>query len=228
MPLSYRAYTERTAASVWNWYGTALSTSREADEWVSAYMGRPCKLLRFDLGHEKRETLRQWAPGYAVTFNDLFSYMIISEASVRALNEHLPEPITYARFRPNIVVDGSEPFEEDTWRAFIFGKKKQVVFRGVKPRGRCKITTVNPETAQVGDQPLKLLSERRSGKDLNLPRELAREVNFGIDVVCESSSWLTPVSGQIALDDVVTVIDRCESAAELPYSIIKAKKAWAK
>ena len=38
--------------------------------------------------------------------------MIASEASLAAVNEELPSPVTMERFRPNVVVCGSAGFEE--------------------------------------------------------------------------------------------------------------------
>ena len=38
--------------------------------------------------------------------------MIASEASLAAVNEELPSPVTMERFRPNVVVSGLARFEE--------------------------------------------------------------------------------------------------------------------
>ena len=38
--------------------------------------------------------------------------MVASEASLKAVNEALSSPVTMERFRPNVVVSGSGPFEE--------------------------------------------------------------------------------------------------------------------
>ena len=38
--------------------------------------------------------------------------MIANEASLVAVNEELPSPVTMERFRPNVVVSGMKAFEE--------------------------------------------------------------------------------------------------------------------
>ena len=62
------------------------------------------------------------------------------------------------RFRPNLVFNGGEAFEEDAWRNFTIGKNR---FVGVKPCGRCVVTTVNQDTAEKGLEPLATLSTYR-------------------------------------------------------------------
>ena len=43
-----------------------------------------------------------------LTFADFAPYLITTEASLPALNKELPTPITMERFRPNIVISGTE------------------------------------------------------------------------------------------------------------------------
>ena len=49
---------------------------------------------------------------YKVSFGDFAPYMIASEASLAAVNEELPSPVTMERFRPNVVISGLAGFEE--------------------------------------------------------------------------------------------------------------------
>lgn len=46
------------------------------------------------------------------SFGDFAPYMIANEASLVAVNEQLPSPVTMERFRPNVVVSGLAGFEE--------------------------------------------------------------------------------------------------------------------
>ncbi|PRQ49172.1 putative molybdenum cofactor sulfurtransferase [Rosa chinensis] len=43
------------------------------------------------------------------------SRLVHFNASLDTLNEHLKDPVPINRFRPNILVDGCEPFSEDLW-----------------------------------------------------------------------------------------------------------------
>jgi uncharacterized protein YcbX len=75
------------------------------------------------------------------------------------------------RFRPNLVFVGGTPYEEDAWKNFRIGGNK---FAGVKPCGRCILTTVDQTTAQVGREPLLTLSKYRRDRD---------KINFGQNVI---------------------------------------------
>jgi uncharacterized protein YcbX len=46
--------------------------------------------------------------GYA----DWATYLFLTTASLEALNKHLKKPLTMKSFRPNIVIDGTDAFEE--------------------------------------------------------------------------------------------------------------------
>jgi uncharacterized protein YcbX len=68
------------------------------------------------------------------------------------------------RFRPNAVVTGYQPWDEDRWRRVTIGP---VSFRVAKPCGRCVVTTTDQTTGERGSQPLKMLAARRRfGKNL--------------------------------------------------------------
>lgn len=62
-----------------------------------------------------------------------------------------------AAFPLSIVMDGCQPFDEDTWATVSLrspGGGPGVTFRGVKPCSRCKVTTTDQATAEVGKEPL--------------------------------------------------------------------------
>jgi len=94
------------------------------------------------------------------------------------------------RFRPNIVVEGLAPWEEDGWRKLRIGAQ---YFDIVKPCSRCVLTTVDPDTGikDTGLQPLRTLSGFRKTAD---------GVIFGQNAIHESP-------GIIHVDDSVTVIE---------------------
>ncbi|MCI25438.1 MOSC domain-containing protein 2 mitochondrial-like, partial [Trifolium medium] len=49
-------------------------------------------------------------------FSDGYPFLLVSQESLDALNKLLEEPIPMNRFRPNILVEGCEPYSEDLWR----------------------------------------------------------------------------------------------------------------
>jgi uncharacterized protein YcbX len=62
------------------------------------------------------------------------------------------------RFRPNLVVAGSEPFAEDEWKTIRVG---DVVMDVVKPCDRCVTTTIDQATGIAGREPLRTLAQFR-------------------------------------------------------------------
>ena len=93
-----------------------------------------------------------------VSFADAYPFLIIGQSSLDDLNNRLKEKLPMNRFRPNFVFSGGEPFSEDKWKKIRIG---EVVFHFVKPCSRCVTTTVNQDTAEKKEEPLKTLSTYR-------------------------------------------------------------------
>jgi uncharacterized protein YcbX len=68
------------------------------------------------------------------------------------------------RFRPNIVVDGIEAFEEDYAAAFCAGA---AILKPVKPCPRCPMPSVDQATGLVGPDPLDILQTYRRKAQLD-------------------------------------------------------------
>ena len=153
---------------VWRFQGDALRVSEEADAWLSEWLGFSCRLVGggSDLA---REANPEWAPGRTpIGFADGYPILLLSEASLSALNQGIldrdpsAQPMPMARFRPNIVVRGCEPFAEDDWVRIRLG---EVELEVVKPCDRCAVTTVDPKTAERGEEPLITLAAMRKSRE---------------------------------------------------------------
>ena len=84
------------------------------------------------------------------------------------------------RFRPNIVIDGCEPFAEDEWKKIQIG---DITFRFVKPCSRCVIPSINIDTAEREEEPIKtLLSYRKRDNKIYFGQNVIAEANGEIDV----------------------------------------------
>ena len=148
--------------TVWGDRVCAQRCGPQAAGWLSEFLGTDCELVYFP-----EDWVRAVDPGYGgagdrTAFSDGFPFLLISEASLGDLNDRLGQPLPMLRFRPNLVVAGCPPYAEDGWRRIRIGR---VGFRIVKPCSRCAITTVDPESAMKGGEPLKTLSRyRRSGQ----------------------------------------------------------------
>ncbi|XP_029126434.1 mitochondrial amidoxime-reducing component 1-like [Cajanus cajan] len=102
--------------SVWEWTGSAWDEGAEASQWFSDYLGKPCQLVRFNTASEVRQVDPDYVKGQHQTlFTDGYPFLLTSQESLDALNKDLKEPVSINRFRPNILVEGCEPFSEDLW-----------------------------------------------------------------------------------------------------------------
>lgn len=164
---------ERVKVRVWNDHCEAQCCETSANIWLSEFLGLPCRLV-----YMPDESVRRVDPRYAreqdrTAFSDGFPLLLISQASLDDLNGRLTEPMPMLRFRPNLVVEGCEPYAEDGWRRIRIG---ELTLRVVKPCSRCKITTVDPYTAETGSEPLKTLaSYRRQGNHVHFGQNLLHD-----------------------------------------------------
>ncbi|XP_052201455.1 uncharacterized protein LOC127807551 [Diospyros lotus] len=198
--------------SVWEWSGSAFDEGEEASKWFSNYLGKPSQLVRFNEATENRAVDPNYACGYKVTFSDGYPFMLLSQSSLDALNKLLKEPIPINRFRPNILVGGCEPFSEDLWKEIKINK---FTFQGVKLCSRCKVPTINQETAIAGSEPTKTLMTFRSDKVLRPTRKHQGKVYFGQNLVCKDS--FTGGKGKmIKVGDPVRVVEMVPSCDDAP------------
>lgn len=150
---------ERADVVVWSDTIEAECTDPETDRWLSAFLGVACRLVRFADDRTRPVDQAYAGPADQVGFADGFPFLLISEASLQDLNARLDRPVPMQRFRPNLVVSGCEPFEEDRWRRIRIGP---LTFRVVKPCSRCIIPTIDIDSAERSAEPLRtLMSYRR-------------------------------------------------------------------
>ena len=184
---------ETATVKIWSSSVKGVLYPKEVDEWFSDAIGSSCRLVLMP-----ETTKRIVSPDYAVrrfvdtvSFADGYPFLLIGEASLADLNSRLEEPVPMNRFRPNFVVSGSEPFEEDTWKRIRIGSTE---FHIVKPCARCVLTTVDQVTGiKNGKEPLKTLSSYRNRNG---------NVLFGQILIAESTG------GTIRMGDAVEVLEK--------------------
>lgn len=205
LPLTVSARTEvRETMEVTIWDSKdvpALTVSDEADRWFSSALGKPCRLVFMPETTHRAVDSTYARNNDAVSFADGYPYLLIGQASLDYLNQQLAEPISMLRFRPNVVVAGSLPYEEDAWTQFQMG---ELEFYGVKPCARCVLTTIDPETGQPGREPLRTLARYRQWKHKILfgQNVLAKpigetvvgtlRVGQSVEVLRRQEPWLAP------------------------------------
>jgi uncharacterized protein YcbX len=94
-------------------------------QWFTDFLGRPCRLARFDPDAARRAD-RRWTGEIEATaaFQDAFPLLVASTASLAEVNRRLAiagvAPVTLDRFRPNLVVSGLDAHGEDHLDEIVF------------------------------------------------------------------------------------------------------------
>jgi len=175
--------------TIWGDVVRAQPYAEQVNMWFSAFLGLPCRLVKFPDQERRNVDTRYAKHGEQTAFSDAYPFLAISEASLADLNSRLEHPLPMNRFRPNIVLAECEAFAEDTWRAFRIGS---ITFRTAKPCARCRVTTIDQLTGIPGDEPLRTLSQYRSR---------GSRVIFG-------QNLLHSGSGRISVGDSVHILDQ--------------------
>lgn len=180
---------------VWNDRVAAVTQGDVADAWFSRYLGRPCRLMRFDPEGRRLSNVRYTGAAEApYKFADAFALLIASTASLADLNERLARrgaaAVGIERFRPNVVLSGVDAFEEDYIDRLATGG---ITLRVVKPCVRCSVPNVDPATGATSHEP---------GDTLAIYRDNARAggVTFGVNAIVERGS-----GGELARGTVLDI-----------------------
>lgn len=162
LPLNLdKNHTPTISTKVWDDECDAVPVSTEADQWFSEALKTHCRLVYMPESTHRQVDLNYAQPADITSFSDGFPYLITSESSLQDLNSRLGTPVRIERFRPNLVVSGSLPWDEDNWLKFAIGNAH---FYSTKPCGRCQVITIDPLTATIGKEPLQTLATfRRQG-----------------------------------------------------------------
>jgi uncharacterized protein len=165
---------------VWGTHFKAKEMDQHISDWFSDILSMTVRMAYMSEDGQ-RITNPKYAPeGQRVSFADGYPFLIIGQSTLEELNSRLATPLPMNRFRPNFVFSGGTPYAEDQWRDFTIG---EVPFKGVKPCGRCIVTTIDQQTGEKSAEPLKTLSSYRV-KDNN--------VLFGMNLIWtgEQEQWV--------------------------------------
>ncbi|PYC82163.1 MOSC domain-containing protein [Streptomyces tateyamensis] len=179
----------------------ALEAEEKAQLWLREQVDHPeLRLLHLADPLARRIAPAFSAPGETVSMADGFPLLATTTASLAALGDWLVEaggePLPMTRFRPNLVIAGTEPWAEEQWRRVRVG---ELVFRAVKLCGRCVVTTTEQETGErLGPEPLRTLAARH---------RFDKKAVFGVNLIPERPDGVTgDALGTLRLGDPVEVL----------------------
>lgn len=144
---------------IWKNKCLAIDQGKDPADWLSSFLETPCKLVMMEKSFQ-----RKLDPHFALSenshtgFADGFPFLLISQESLDDLNARLKTQIPMNRFRPNIVVEGCNAYDEDKWRKVKIG---DITFELVKPCVRCVVTTIDQSTLNISKEPLATLATYR-------------------------------------------------------------------
>jgi uncharacterized protein len=197
---------ELVPVNVWGNELAAAPAGAAAHDWFSEVVGKPVRLVYLDDPARRRPNPAYSSDGDRVSFADAYPLLLTSEGSLAKLNELIAAgpragegPLPMRRFRPSVVVAGPAAWAEDRWRRLRIG---DVVFRAVKGCDRCVLTTVDPDTAAKGKEPIATLAKYRrwDGKTW-----------FGVNLIPDSPR----PSDTIRIGDPVEILEQADTDGPL-------------
>ena len=175
--------------NIWDDTCEALVIDENIDKWFSKHLDINCRLVYMP-DASLRVTDPRYAPeGCVTSFADAYPFLLISQASLDDLNSRLEMAVPIDRFRPNIVISGGQPYQEDEMNELTING---VSFFGVKLCARCNIPTIDQQTAKAGKEPTKTMARYRLKNN---------KIYFGQNLIHTGA-------GYIAVGDEVNVLSQ--------------------
>jgi hypothetical protein len=171
---------------VWGAHVRGIDAGDDCASALSAHLGREVRMVRFD-DRLPRPCNPDYvgATGATTLFSDGYPILVIGRASLDDLNARLAAHgfpvVPMNRFRPNLVLDGLDPYDEDHVDTITAGA---VTLKLVKPCTRCEITTTDQDTARRNLEPLRTLATYRRDDRL-------AGVTFGMNAIVVAGAGAT-------------------------------------
>jgi uncharacterized protein len=193
------------SVKVWDDDVAAFDMGDEAAQWLTDFLSKSedpssshntYRLVRFDPACRRVSSLK-WTDGIRAMnqFNDGFPLLLLGETSHGRLNERLlaagHSRVAIERFRPNVVLSGLQPHDEDLLGVmYADADGEQVLLKPVKPCPRCPIPNVDPLTARSSPEVGDILQSYRQDARLD------GAVTFGMNAIVLRGIGVTLRVGQ--------------------------------
>lgn len=173
----------------------------QAAQWFSELTGESCRLVAMvgECGWRLPDDLDVF--GQNAPFSDAAPILLTAQPSFAWLRQRASEEFAMDRFRPNIVVSGTDPWEEDTWSTIRVGEAE---VRCAVPWPRCTIPQIDQVTADRHSEPAKVLRRYRWCIEAPTVRAGFRRLVEGNSLFGVGCS-IGPVHATIGIGDEVTV-----------------------
>ena len=168
----------KLSTSVWKDHFESQEVSSEVSSWFSDMLKSKVKLVTYSESNGRSKHVSSLGRNIEVSYADGYPYLILGTASMDELNARTFIHMSIKRFRPNIVITTQDAHIEDEWKEIQIGDH---LIQLVKPCARCDLTTIDPETAEIGQEPLITLSTYR---------RINRQILFGMNGISHGPGTL--------------------------------------
>jgi len=219
---------------IWGTIVSGLDEGEEISNWLSTFLSFPALLVRTPSNFKREldkvfvstvEATGELEHSLTTGYSDCFPFLVVGEASLQFLNDNLVHPSTNRdegeeeeeeeerskhfilkmdRFRPNIVLTGTSPFEEDGWKSFVFhssSTQKTLKMWNVRPCSRCTLPNIDQQTAKRSQEVALTLQRHRKGRN-QLVANSKEEVFFGVNTIANKADFV------LSIGDKVTIIEK--------------------
>lgn len=156
-------------ATIWESKVEVIDLGDEASEWITKICDPSGKLRLVHYPQTtcvrelraKHKVYKEMDKKHIGALQDATSFMLLNESSLTDLNEKLGKAVLPTQFRPNVVIAGTKPYDEDNWNFIKIGDK--VVMKSLRPCTRGTFSAVDQESGDHSKdgEPLKTLNTYR-------------------------------------------------------------------
>lgn len=191
---------------------TAGDGGDEAAAWLTAVLDAPVRLVVMVDATDVRfpPAVDPWGQG--VSFVDAAPIVIANQASLDWLTGRASEPFGMDRFRANVVIDGADPWVEDTWRTATIGAAE---VRVELPWPRCAVPQVDQVTGQRTKEPALVLKEHRWCDAAPAVAEPFRSAIEG-NALFAVAGAIGPVGASIGIGDELAITSHRDPVIQAP------------
>ena len=165
---------------VWEDEVSGQKIGGEINDWLSRVLQRRVNLVYMADDTHRQVDLVYASQGTRTGFADGFPFLIVCQESVTSLQQELTFTLDVKRFRPNIVLSGSDAFSEDKWRTISINN---IEFNLVKPCSRCVIPSIDLTTGLMQKEVMQVMvAHRKQGEQIYLGQNAVHKGQGKIEV----------------------------------------------
>lgn len=172
--------------SLWSLPTEGVQVSPEASRWFCNFLAlQGVRLVQHLPTFRMRPVKYQSKAGQAIDSSTLVLYQdddpvhLTSNDTLSQLNSTLDEDLmlSHRNFRPNIVIEGTQPHSEEKWNGILVNK---IRMRKVKLCDRCLIPTIDIKQGKRIDEKVQILKDFRSAENEVEKKNYRSSAIFGV------------------------------------------------